>query len=192
MSEIRRIAIAACPKCSEVIWSEHDSPACPRCREPLPANIKASLPKLHNAPPSHALFNNPGTAVAQAMITGPSAPAGSESRESRSAMKRYEDAYRAARVTVVIGTAIKFLGFLLAILILAATWLGAGLMSMNGYDSQAVLVIGTLFILIIVTLFYVAGVIVCAQGQTLKASLDDAVHSSPFLTDEQRAKVMSL
>jgi hypothetical protein len=40
--------------------------------------------------------------------------------------------------------------------------------------------------------FYLLGVLVSAQGQILKASLDSAVNGSPFLTNEQRAKIMSL
>jgi hypothetical protein len=39
---------------------------------------------------------------------------------------------------------------------------------------------------------YVLGILVSAQGQILKASLDNAVNGSPFLTNEHRAKVMSL
>jgi hypothetical protein len=38
--------------------------------------------------------------------------------------------------------------------------------------------------------FYLLGLIVMAQGQILKASLDGAVNSSPFLQNEQRAKIM--
>jgi len=41
-------------------------------------------------------------------------------------------------------------------------------------------------------LFYIVGVLVSAQGQILKASLDGAVNSSPFLADEHRARIMSL
>jgi hypothetical protein len=36
------------------------------------------------------------------------------------------------------------------------------------------------------------GIMVSAQGQTLKAALDCAVNSSPFLSDDQRAQIMSL
>jgi hypothetical protein len=39
---------------------------------------------------------------------------------------------------------------------------------------------------------YALGVLVSAHGQVLKASLDEAVHTSPFLTDADRASVMSL
>lgn len=39
---------------------------------------------------------------------------------------------------------------------------------------------------------YVLGVLVSALAQVLKATLDTAVHSSPFLTKEDMAKVMSL
>jgi hypothetical protein len=41
-------------------------------------------------------------------------------------------------------------------------------------------------------LFYLLGVLVAAQGQTLLASLDSAVNSSPFLTNHQKAEILSL
>jgi hypothetical protein len=51
---------------------------------------------------------------------------------------------------------------------------------------------GFLLGLIVAALFFVVGIIVAAQGQLLKATLDTAVHSSPFLTDDLRAVIMSL
>ncbi len=36
------------------------------------------------------------------------------------------------------------------------------------------------------------GIVVAAQGQILKASLDTAVNSSPFLPDAVRANIMTL
>lgn len=41
-------------------------------------------------------------------------------------------------------------------------------------------------------LLYCVGVLVAAQGQILLATLDTAVNSSPFLTNEDKAKAMSL
>jgi hypothetical protein len=41
-------------------------------------------------------------------------------------------------------------------------------------------------------LFFLLAVLIRAQGQILKASLDSAVNSSPFLTNDQRPKIMSL
>jgi hypothetical protein len=41
-------------------------------------------------------------------------------------------------------------------------------------------------------LFFILGSLVSAQGQILKATLDGAVNTSPFLTDEQRAQMMRL
>ena len=40
--------------------------------------------------------------------------------------------------------------------------------------------------------FFVLGVAVSAQGQLTRATLDSAVNSSPFLTNEERAEAMSL
>ncbi len=39
---------------------------------------------------------------------------------------------------------------------------------------------------------YLLGIVVSAQGQLLKASLDVAVHISPFLHTAEKAKVISL
>lgn len=39
-------------------------------------------------------------------------------------------------------------------------------------------------------LFFVAGVIIAAEGQLLLAALDTAVNSSPILTNDQRARIM--
>jgi len=39
---------------------------------------------------------------------------------------------------------------------------------------------------------YILGVLVSAQGEVLKATLDTAVHGSPFLKKEDMARVMSL
>jgi hypothetical protein len=41
-------------------------------------------------------------------------------------------------------------------------------------------------------IIYVIGVLVSAQGQILKATLDTAVHTSPFLDDDQRLIAMRL
>ena len=41
-------------------------------------------------------------------------------------------------------------------------------------------------------MLFLSAILVAAAGQFLTASLDTAVHTSPFLDDEQRAKVMLL
>jgi hypothetical protein len=41
-------------------------------------------------------------------------------------------------------------------------------------------------------LLFVLGPLVAAQGQILKAALDSAGNSSPFLSDPDRAEIMSL
>ncbi|MGH9421559.1 MAG: hypothetical protein ACRD3J_16395 [Thermoanaerobaculia bacterium] len=45
---------------------------------------------------------------------------------------------------------------------------------------------------VIGAVFFVIGIVVVAQGQILKAVVDTAVNSSPFLDDSQRAATMSL
>lgn len=102
---------------------------------------------------------------------------------------RYQDAYLVAKTINGFGAIIKGIGIVSAILIsmvsivlLTDTRLGSPLLSFIG------VVIG-----ILVGLFlYLLGVIVAAQGQILKASLDSAVNGSPFLDGTQKAKIMSL
>jgi len=105
-------------------------------------------------------------------------------------MKRYRDAYLVARTTVGLGTTIKVIGFILGLLIaLGGIFLGS---TMRGDTAFAAYILGILLGGFVLLQFYIFGVLVSAQGQTLKASLDSAVNNSPFLGNEQRAKVMSL
>ena len=39
---------------------------------------------------------------------------------------------------------------------------------------------------------YLLGLLISAQGQILLVQADSAVHTSPFMTNEEKAKVMSL
>lgn len=98
--------------------------------------------------------------------------------ETTALMKRYRDAYLVARATGTIGKVIKGIG----ILVIAMGLIRAG-QSTNSIS---------LFIASVGALLYCAGVLVAAQGQILLASLDSAVNSSPFLTNEDKAKAMSL
>jgi hypothetical protein len=111
--------------------------------------------------------------------------------------KRYKDAYRVARTTTGIGSTIKgtgaFLGLLIFVGALALAGAQRNVYGVRGSDIQVISVIvaaffgGTVWLV-----FFIWGVLVSAQGQILKASLDGAVNGSPFLTNEQRATIMSL
>jgi len=112
-----------------------------------------------------------------------------EGVEARALMSRYGDAYTVARVTVGFGDAIRIIGMVLAgvivlLSLIAASQAGGGL-------SFLMFLMGLVFAAFVGVLFYLNGVIVSAQGQILKASVDGAVNSS-FLTNEHRAKIMSL
>ncbi|MEK6304553.1 MAG: hypothetical protein AABO41_28025 [Acidobacteriota bacterium] len=98
--------------------------------------------------------------------------------EATALMTRYRDAYLVARATATIGKVIKGIGILVV-----ALGLGSAGQYLGGIGLLVALVGG---------LLYCAGVLVGAQGQVLLASLDTAVNSSPFLTNEDRARAMSL
>ena len=58
-------------------------------------------------------------------------------------------------------------------------------------NQNAAVLMGGLFVAAIwFVLFFALGIIVSAQGQILKADLDGAVNTSPFMTDDQKAHVM--
>ena len=104
--------------------------------------------------------------------------------------KRYRDAYLVATAAIAFATIIKALGWLIAIL----TWVaGFIFVSQQHGDSQgaffvAALIAGVLPLIV----FYFFGVLVAASGQILRASLDTAVHSSPFLDDQQKSAAMGI
>jgi hypothetical protein len=101
-------------------------------------------------------------------------------------MTRYRDAYWTARAINGTGQTIKVLGIALAVaLALAGLAIASKLGPAFGF---AGLILGAVMGMPI----YVLGVIVAAQGQILKATLDTAVNSSPLLSKDEIREIMSL
>lgn len=111
--------------------------------------------------------------------------------EVASLMRRYRDAYLEARAVNGYGIFIKVAAIIAALLL---SLIGFMIFAeQRGGKSDAAIGLGVVVVGICVgLLFYLIGVLVSAQGQILKASLDSAVNNSPFLTNEHRAKIMSL
>ena len=115
-------------------------------------------------------------------------------------MTRYADAFLSARLTNGIGITIKNIGLGTGLAIGSGGVLFA--MAIMGIDGVSVgtKIMAAIFIVaagatigaIAGALIYLQGVLIAAQGQTLKASLDSAVHSSPFLSASDMARVMTL
>jgi len=111
-------------------------------------------------------------------------------------MNRYRDAYRVANTIVAIGNTIKILGIVVWILlILGLLYLGSR--GSSGFLQQEsslaiALIAGVIGGAPVALLFWLLGILVNSQGQILLASLDEAVNTSPFLTNEQKAEAMSL
>jgi hypothetical protein len=103
---------------------------------------------------------------------------------------RYHDAYLIARATAAIGQVVKSIGVGLRVIIA----LGAVVLATQTQGSQsAILVLGGVIAGAVVAIpLFVLGILVAAQGQVLKAALDAAVHTSPFLQKEDMTRIMSL
>jgi hypothetical protein len=89
---------------------------------------------------------------------------------------------------VALGRAIKIVGAILGALIAISSLSSAGGSSGSGLLALS----GIVFGVVVGVLFWVCGVVVAAQGQILLATLDNAVASSHFLTDPERADAMGL
>jgi hypothetical protein len=98
-------------------------------------------------------------------------------------VNRYRDAYRVGAALVGFGNAIKIAGAILAGIIVIGS-----LSELNGLVAAA----GVFLSVAAGLLFWICGVLVAAQGQVLRATLDNAVNSSHFLTDPERADAMGL
>ena len=105
------------------------------------------------------------------------------SPQSQAVGQRYKDAYLVAGAVSGVGTAIKTIGIILGVLV-ALVGLMAG--------SAEVMLPAILVAIVVGVFFFVFGALISAQGQVLKANLDTAVNTSTFLSNEQRAAIMSL
>jgi hypothetical protein len=105
------------------------------------------------------------------------------SPQSQAVRQRYKDAYRVAGAVSGAGTAIKVIGIMLGVLVALL-----GVVT----SSPAVMFPAILVAIAVAVIFFVFGTLISAQGQVLKANLDTAVNTSPFLSNEHRAQIMSL
>ncbi|MEW5974791.1 MAG: hypothetical protein AB1898_03180 [Acidobacteriota bacterium] len=125
--------------------------------------------------------------VARPWPAEPAAQPTAEVHKYSSAETRYRDGYLVARATASIGTTVKFIGIGLGVVIM----FGTSIIGSRGSGGQFFLA-GLLLGAIIAVPTYVLGVLVSAHAQVLKATLDTAVQTSPFLKKEDMARVMSL
>lgn len=118
----------------------------------------------------------------------------------RAVIKRYADSYLIARATVAFGKVIKVVGAIFAFCIFGISLLlllGSAKSLINtggvgGATAAVAIFASALWSALVWFVFALFGTVVSALGQNLLASLDEAVHTSPFLTDEDRAQAMSL
>jgi hypothetical protein len=104
--------------------------------------------------------------------------------ETSKVMSRYSDAYTVARSIGGLARAVKLIGGVLgAVTIL----IGLGRAD-HGPLMLAAIVLG----FVVFLSFFIWGVLISAGGQLLKASVDGAVNNSPFMSLQQKARVMSL
>ena len=73
-----------------------------------------------------------------------------------------------------------------------AAVLALGSLAFAGDLGPIIAIPGLMFAGVLVAIFWVFGVVVTAQGQLLRATLDTAVNGSPFLDREQQARVMGV
>ena len=109
-------------------------------------------------------------------------PVGSQTSSSH----RYTDAYRVASALIAFGTTVKVIGAVVAVVIVLA-----GIASSDSLGSRA-LIAGLLLGGVVGFIFWIAGVLVTALGQFLRASVDTAVNTSPFLSDAEKTRMMGI
>jgi hypothetical protein len=98
---------------------------------------------------------------------------------------RYADAYLVAQAFNGTGQTVKLVGFVVAALVILCGLLVASKMGV------VIGIAGLLFGVIVALPFYVLGVLVSAQGQILKATLDVAVHTSSIPSPEEIRNILA-
>lgn len=114
-----------------------------------------------------------------------------DSRVIESLSSRYIDAYRVASFVGGVGNFFKIVGIVLAAVIGIGTLVVVG-QSRNEQQQIAILIAGAAIAGFMGALLFLLGVLVASIGQIQKATLDSAVNSSPFLSNQHRIRIMSL
>jgi hypothetical protein len=115
-----------------------------------------------------------------------------ESSEPTAAIERYEDAYRAAEKAIAFCDTVKRGGIFAGGVVFVAAMVTFQLSpaERSGFPVISVLLIA--FAVWLVLISQVVGTGFHVMGRLLKAAVDSGVNSSPFLSNAQRAKAMSL
>ncbi len=104
---------------------------------------------------------------------------------------RYKDGYRVARFTDGMGTAFKIVGAIIGMIVIGlGVWAGSS--NFSSSVEPILFLVSLLLGVMAGGILFVLGVLASAVGQQLKAALDSAVNSSPFLDVPAKARVMSL
>lgn len=125
--------------------------------------------------------------ILQTSLSGSSSGDAPRTSSSSPVVARYLDAYRIGAALVGLGNAVKTVGAILAGIIALGS-----LSSGDGPFGGGAVVAGIFVAAVVGVLFWVCGVIVAAQGQILRATLDNTVAQSPFLNDLERLDAMGL
>lgn len=115
-----------------------------------------------------------------------------ESSDSTGVIKRYQDAYRRAEATVTFGESVRLGGILLGGAAVVGSLVELLLNPAERYGFPVVFAWLIAGVVLLVLISQILGKAVQGQGELLKAALDSGVNSSPFLSNAQRAKLMSL
>jgi hypothetical protein len=115
-----------------------------------------------------------------------------ESNDSTAAIRRYQGGYRAAEAVITFGQTVRLGGIFAGGVVLVGSLVE---FILNPAEHQGFAVIFAALIACAVLLMLISQILAMGlhgQGQLLKAALDSDVNSSPFLSNTQRARAMSL
>jgi len=115
-----------------------------------------------------------------------------ESTHSTAAIRRYQDGYRTAEEVVTFGQNVELGGIFAGGVVFVA---GLVEFLLNPAEHHGFAVIFASLIACAVLLILISQILgtgLRGEGQLLKAALDSDVNSSPFLSNTQRARAMSL